>query len=72
MESRLMSNILNPYRGYRDILHRLSIVLINPDRRAEAYTAYRMLTMDTCDSLTDFLANDMEPATEANIPFMAK
>lgn len=66
-DSGLMSNTLNPYRGYKDILHQLSIVLINPKRRAEAYTAYHVLTMDTCDSLTDFLADYMEPATEANI-----
>ncbi|KAJ5124614.1 uncharacterized protein N7515_003051 [Penicillium bovifimosum] len=54
-----------PYEDAEDILSHLRSVFANPNRKAEAYSAYHQLTMKPRDGFTDFLAEFLQLAEEA-------
>jgi Skp family chaperone for outer membrane proteins len=54
-----------PYEDEEDILEHLKSVFANPNRKAEAYSAYHQLTMKPRDSFIDFLAEFLQLAEEA-------
>lgn len=62
---RMSSDASIPYADAKDIILHLKTVFANPNRRAEAYTAYHKLKMKPKDSFTDFLAEFMQLAEEA-------
>ncbi|KAI2695523.1 hypothetical protein CBS147333_9715 [Penicillium roqueforti] len=57
----------NPYVDAEDIIVHLRTVFTNPNRRAEAYTAYHKLKMKPKEDFTDFLAEFMQLAEEAAV-----
>jgi hypothetical protein len=62
---RMDASSSRPYEDAEDILEHLKSVLANPNRKAEAYSAYHQLTMKPRDSFTDFLAEFLQLAEEA-------
>ena len=64
---RMGSDSSNPYMDAEDMIVHLRTVFANPNRRAEAYTAYHKLMMKPKDSFTDFLAEFMQLAEEAAV-----
>ncbi|KAJ5515156.1 hypothetical protein N7463_004708 [Penicillium fimorum] len=62
---RLSAESSAPYADADDMIAHLKTVFANPNRRAEAYTAYHKLKMKPKDSFTDFLAEFMQLAEEA-------
>ncbi|KUM55330.1 hypothetical protein ACN42_g11987, partial [Penicillium freii] len=62
---RMSSDSSNLYVDAEDMITHLKTVFANPNRRAEAYTAYHKLMMKPKDSFTDFLAEFMQLAEEA-------
>ena len=64
---RMSATSTNPYADAEDIIVHLRTVFANPNRRAEAYTAYHKLKMKPKDDFTDFLAEFMQLAEEAAV-----
>lgn len=64
---RMSSDSSNPYMDAEDMIVHLKTVFANPNRRAEAYTAYHKLMMKPKDNFTDFLAEFMQLAEEAAV-----
>ena len=64
---RMGSDSNNLYIDAEDMIVHLKTVFANPNRRAEAYTAYHKLMMKPKDSFTDFLAEFMQLAEEAAV-----
>ncbi|KAJ5494129.1 hypothetical protein N7463_008420 [Penicillium fimorum] len=62
---RLRIDASIPYTDADDMIAHLKTVFANPNRRAEAYTAYHKLRMKPKDNFTDFLAEFMQLAEEA-------
>ncbi|KAJ5139050.1 uncharacterized protein N7515_003898 [Penicillium bovifimosum] len=54
-----------PYGDAEDILKHLKSLFANPNRKAEAYSAYHQLTMKPRDSFSDFLAGFLQLAEGA-------
>ncbi|EKV19520.1 hypothetical protein PDIG_02490 [Penicillium digitatum PHI26] len=64
---RMSSDSSNAYVDAEDMIVHLKTVFANPNRRAEAYTAYHKLIMTPKDHFTDFLAEFMQLAEEAAV-----
>ncbi|KAI3220470.1 hypothetical protein DTO012A9_10171 [Penicillium roqueforti] len=64
---RMSATSNNPYADAEDIIVHLRTVFANPNRRAEAYTAYHKLKMKPKEDFTDFLAEFMQLAEEAAV-----
>lgn len=64
---RMSTDASTPYEDAEDIILHLKTVFANPNRRAEAYTAYHKLKMRPKDNFTDFLAEFMQLAEEAAV-----
>ncbi|KAJ9480522.1 hypothetical protein VN97_g13036 [Penicillium thymicola] len=64
---RMSTDASTPYEDAEDIILHLKTVFANPNRRAEAYTAYHRLKMKPKDNSTDFLAEFMQLAEEAAV-----
>ncbi|KAI2733994.1 hypothetical protein DTO013F2_10449 [Penicillium roqueforti] len=64
---RMSATLNNPYADAEDIIVYLCTVFVNPNRRAEAYTAYHKLKIKPKEDFTDFLAEFMQFAEEAAV-----
>ncbi|KAI2732919.1 hypothetical protein DTO013F2_10515 [Penicillium roqueforti] len=64
---RISATSNNPYADAEDIIVHLRTVFTNPNRRAEAYTAYHKLKMKPKEDFTDFLAKFMQLTEEAAV-----
>lgn len=64
---RITSDSSNPYVDAEDIMVHLKTGCANPNRRAEAYAAYRKLIMKPKDDFPDFLAEFILLAEEAAV-----
>ena len=64
---RMSPSATLPYTDSDDVIAHLRTVFSNPNRKAEAYTAYHKLKMKPKDNYADFLAEFMQLAEEAGV-----